>query len=193
MAACLQKLEPTCSKLHTTNYQLPNMTPPTHIVFALALGQFAGADSLSLKLLALGSILPDIDHPRSTFGRLLFFLSAPLHRWCGHRKTVHGFFLWSLVALSGVFWSAGAGYRLGCALPLFYRLLDCEWSSGVGAVFRKGVCPLSPLLEDCVRLSLGVADLVCPGRGGLAGFLCGFFRRVSGVAGELDGVLPARL
>lgn len=38
------------------------------------------------------SLLPDIDHPKSTFGRLVPFLSYPISAVFGHRGITHSFF-----------------------------------------------------------------------------------------------------
>jgi inner membrane protein len=115
------------------------MTAPTHIIFAVAIGQFAGINPLGLKLLGLGAILPDIDHPQSTLGRILFFLSIPLKKRYGHRKTVHGFFLWGLVAGLGFLWKPALYLGMGALLHTF---LDAWNVSGVQALepFSEKVC-----------------------------------------------------
>ena len=118
------------------------MTAPTHIAFALALGQLAGINPLDLKLLAAGALLPDIDHPQSTIGRLCFFLSIPLNKWYGHRKIVHGFFLWGVLSVVGsVFWKPALFLGLGA---LSHCFLDCWNVSGVQALepFSEKVCVL---------------------------------------------------
>ena len=115
------------------------MIAPTHIAFACAVGQLAGANPYNLKLLALGALLPDIDHPQSTAGRFLFFLSIPLNKKFGHRTIIHGFFLWGLVTLSGFLWEplfiVGAGALSHC-------LLDAWNLGGVQALepFSEKVC-----------------------------------------------------
>lgn len=37
----------------------------------------------------IGSLLPDLDHPKSFLGRRLPFVSIPLSRWLGHRGFTH--------------------------------------------------------------------------------------------------------
>jgi inner membrane protein len=43
-------------------------------------------------LALLGSLLPDIDHPKSFVGRRLWFISLPLSRLFGHRGITHSLF-----------------------------------------------------------------------------------------------------
>lgn len=53
-------------------------------------------DPLSLGLAAAGSLLPDIDHPKSWIGRRLKVVSVPIAMIFGHRGITH-----SLVAVAG--------------------------------------------------------------------------------------------
>lgn len=54
---------------------------------------------LPLALVGLGSLLPDIDHPKSTFGRIIPFLSYPISAVFGHRGITHSF----LAAIAAAF------------------------------------------------------------------------------------------
>ena len=73
------------------------MTAPTHIAFGLlsAASTFSLAsvslhkDMPALGCAILGSLLPDIDTPGSSVGRLLPFVSVPLERRWGHRTITH--------------------------------------------------------------------------------------------------------
>lgn len=117
------------------------MIAPTHIAFALACGNLAGVSAVSLNLLAAGSLLPDIDHPQSSIGRILFFFSIPLNRQFGHRRIIHGFALWGAVALAGIFWTPALWIGLGA---LSHIVLDLLNISGVQALmpFSEKVCVL---------------------------------------------------
>nr|WP_281201043.1 metal-dependent hydrolase [Orenia metallireducens] len=55
----------------------------------------------ALFYLTLGSILPDIDPPQSTIGRVFFFISNPLNKMCGHRNFTHSLVLWIAVLIIG--------------------------------------------------------------------------------------------
>jgi membrane-bound metal-dependent hydrolase YbcI (DUF457 family) len=117
------------------------MIAPTHIAFALAIGQLAGVNPLDLKLLAAGSLLPDLDHPQSALGRIFFFLSIPLNKKFGHRKVVHGFFVWTVLSMAGIFWKPALFLGLGA---LSHCFIDCWNVSGVQALepFSEKVCVL---------------------------------------------------
>jgi hypothetical protein len=71
-------------------------------LFSLALHK----DWLALGAALLGSLLPDIDTPKSSLGRLLPFLSIPIERRWGHRTLTHSLLL-------------VAGLGLVC-LPLYF-------------------------------------------------------------------------
>ncbi len=71
------------------------MLAPGHI--ALGLATYAGASYLAgqvplpelLAAAALGSLLPDIDHPNSQIGRMLPSISRPVAALIGHRGFTH--------------------------------------------------------------------------------------------------------
>lgn len=117
------------------------MTAPTHIAFAVSLGMLCGMDGVSLKVLACGAILPDMDHPRSSLGRIFSFLSIPLNKWVGHRRTWHGLALWSAIALGGLVWTPVWWIALGA---ISHVLLDALNTSGVQLFmpFSELVCVL---------------------------------------------------
>jgi membrane-bound metal-dependent hydrolase YbcI (DUF457 family) len=117
------------------------MTAPTHVAFAVACGMLGGTPVSALGLVAGGALFPDIDHPQSAMGRILFFLSIPLNRYVGHRRTFHGFFLWSLVAVAGIFWIPLFWIGLGALSHVFIDALNV---SGVQALmpFSEKVCVL---------------------------------------------------
>ncbi|HGJ5884492.1 metal-dependent hydrolase [Arsenophonus sp.] len=62
--------------------------------------EFAHGDWLHLLAGALlGALLPDIDHPSSSLGRLFRFISVPICRLCGHRGFTHSLLAWLLIML----------------------------------------------------------------------------------------------
>lgn len=119
---------------------VPHALAGAAVVAPLAL--VAGSDSLIPLVLAgaLGGLLPDIDHPRSTLGRWFFFWPgfevAPgrCGRWwftgrIWHRDQVHSFgmaILFTLMSVGAVAWLAP--HLLG---PIAFSLIG------------KGVAPLS--------------------------------------------------
>jgi len=105
------------------------MTAPTHIAFGVACGMLGGVEGLPLKLMAGGALLPDIDHPYSAIGRMLFFISYPLNRWVGHRRHAHSLVVWLPVTILGfVLWTPLGWIGLGAISHCF---LDCWNTSGV--------------------------------------------------------------
>lgn len=83
------------------------MLAPTHGVFGLfvtliILAVFGVQSGLHISVLlagVLGSLMPDIDLPRSTLGRLFPFISHPLERHFGHRTITHSFLGWIIATV----------------------------------------------------------------------------------------------
>lgn len=61
--------------------------------------EIINSDSIDILLLILGSILPDIDHPRSIVGSRAWFISKSISRSFGHRGITHSFLGMALVFL----------------------------------------------------------------------------------------------
>ena len=107
------------------------MTIGTHAAFAASVALLCGASQTSLPLLALGSALPDIDHPQSFLGRIFFFVSIPLNKRFGHRKTIHGYPLWALVTLLGVLWEPLLWLGLGAISHLYLDSFNLKGIQGL--------------------------------------------------------------
>jgi len=71
------------------------MMARTHLLFGGALTLFVTSQHVlptepSIYVAGLlGSLLPDIDHPKSTLGRRVPFISIPLAKLFGHRGITH--------------------------------------------------------------------------------------------------------
>lgn len=88
-----------------------------------------------LSLTLIGALLPDIDHPNSTFGQKVKFISYPLSMIFGHRGITH-----SLLAI--------------CMIVFFLlRFMDASYNSVIGLL-------LSPLMLG--YLSHLFADALSP-------------------------------
>ncbi len=127
------------------------MTAPTHIAFGL----LTVASSFSLFSVSIhrnlpavtcaiiGSLLPDIDSPRSYIGRVMPFASVPIERRWGHRTITHS--LLCLLALSVVTLPLLA-YQTACyaAVLLGYMshlIADSATKSGVPLFYpHPAVC-----------------------------------------------------
>jgi len=85
------------------------MLAPTHSVFGIFLtliilavfGVQWGLHWTIILFAILGSIIPDIDHPRSIIGKIFYPISAPLERRYGHRTITHSLIGW--VIFSAIF------------------------------------------------------------------------------------------
>jgi len=81
----------------------------------------------------LGNLLPDIDHPTSSFGRRVLPISLPLSLIFGHRGITH-----SLIAVAGMSWLA------------WYAVSQLAWNPGYSVPFVAGLATgyLSHLAGD---------------------------------------------
>jgi len=83
------------------------MLAPTHMTFGsslslMVLSVFGVASSLHWSVIAaaiLGSLMPDIDMPRSTIGRLAPFISTRIERKFGHRGATHSLIGWLIATV----------------------------------------------------------------------------------------------
>ena len=116
------------------------MMARSHVVFGIS--AWAGLSAISALVpsfagfwgVILGALLPDIDHPSSTVGRPLFFISKPLARLTGHRTVTHSLLGFS-VLLSCLY--------LTDSMTLFGKGLLCGVASHlVGDFLTKGGIPL---------------------------------------------------
>ncbi|MCC8365281.1 metal-dependent hydrolase [Xenorhabdus sp. PB61.4] len=78
----------------------------------------------------LASLLPDIDHPHSTLGRLFRFISVPIARLCGHRGFTH-----SLLALT-------------VGVVLFQTEIPPEWPIPTDFIHAMLIGYISHLIAD---------------------------------------------
>ncbi|PKL19330.1 MAG: hypothetical protein CVV49_01235 [Spirochaetae bacterium HGW-Spirochaetae-5] len=68
------------------------MTATTHYAFSYLLCAAAGMEPATALTASLFSLLPDIDHPESTIGRIFSPLSKYIQRKYGHRTVTHSIF-----------------------------------------------------------------------------------------------------
>lgn len=120
---------------------------------------------------AIGALLPDLDHPRSSIGRVLFFVAQPLNLIAGHRGIVHAFAIWCVPLAAGL----ATGQTLIQWLSigaLSHCLLDCWTVSGVQAfkpftdrnvvVFKRDWRVTTGSVQEiavCAALLAGIAGL----------------------------------
>jgi len=106
------------------------MLAPTHSVFGIFLtliilavfGVQWGLHWTIILFAILGSIIPDIDHPRSVIGKIFLLISVPLERRYGHRTITHSLIGWAIssaifgVLVIFVIWILGFVSDLGFSI-----------------------------------------------------------------------------
>jgi len=108
------------------------MTAPTHIAFGSMIAYAAvGVDWVILIACAVGSVLPDIDHPRSAIGRvanLFWGASSKINKRWDHRKAVHGRPLWGTLFVVAYFlpWEWIGWLFMGALLHCFIDQLNTQ-------------------------------------------------------------------
>jgi len=97
-----------------------------------------------LAFAVLGAIIPDLDHAKSTIGKLFPLLSKPIEQRYGHRMVTHSFLGWGVITII-----------LGIILALLHLVGFKSWSSGMVnwrwvAAFSIGY--LSHLMLDMLNI-----------------------------------------
>ncbi len=150
------------------------MMAKTHMAFGCALwaalgtaAEVAGVPhatriaAMTMPVVALGSLMPDIDHPESAFGRKVPFLSIPISAIFGHRGITHSLLaLAALAAAAAKFasWLAAGASGLAAALMAFialplsvgylsHLLGDGLTVSGLPLLWPKKTCYRLPLFK----------------------------------------------
>lgn len=89
--------------------------------------------------IALGSLLPDIDHPRSYLGSMFPFLSVPISKLFGHRGFTHSLMATSILGIATAYWWVSNPLFFGGLLLgyLSHLLADMTTPSGVPLLYPK--------------------------------------------------------
>ncbi|HWO75550.1 MAG TPA: metal-dependent hydrolase [Bacillus sp. (in: firmicutes)] len=87
-----------------------------------------------------GSILPDLDHPKSKLGSKCILLSYPIYWVFGHRKATHSLLFVGIVAIISLIFSLLFGWSLyypfGLTLGVFSHIIgDALTNSGVPLLY----------------------------------------------------------
>lgn len=127
----------------------------THIVNSIAIGsiplvfgkQIDITYATFLTLIALGSIIPDVDEPNSLIGRKMKFLSYPINIFFGHRTITHNLLLFSIL---GIFlFIQGYKYFLAINIGILLHILqDSITYQGI----KNGLFPIQRLNYNFVLL-----------------------------------------
>jgi inner membrane protein len=97
----------------------------THMAFGAACGaayavitRNSDASVVAAGIAAFGALLPDIDHPYSTFGKKVKFISWPIAAVFGHRGITHS--LAAIIAMAGGLVYLGIGGHVAATLCVGY-------------------------------------------------------------------------
>ncbi len=150
------------------------MMARTHLLFGGALTLFATSQHIlptePLIYVAglLGSLLPDIDHPKSTLGRRVPFISIPLAKLFGHRGITHSALI-VIAALTLWFHQHGHFPPVVLALALGYAshlFGDFCFGNGIPLLYpikKRFRMPLSPKVDSWLESIVAFALLLWTG------------------------------
>lgn len=77
----------------------------THAMSGVVLGYTVTNDWKFALFSGATALIPDLDEPKSKFGKLFFFISIPLNRFFGHRTFTHSLLFTVLIGIVFLFFS----------------------------------------------------------------------------------------
>lgn len=77
----------------------------THALSGVALGYTVTNDWKLALVSGLFAVIPDLDEPKSKFGKPFFFISFPINQIFGHRTLTHSLLFTAVLGLTTVFFS----------------------------------------------------------------------------------------
>jgi inner membrane protein len=101
----------------------------SHIVTSLLLGATVAAQtSLSFTVsytagVVVGSLIPDIDEPKSYVGRRSMGVSNKVKEAFGHRGMTHSLVVWGIIALV-MMWESSSLFAIGFVLGYLFHILE---------------------------------------------------------------------
>jgi len=119
------------------------MLGANHLLVGLSCGLIADSTGLlplnmeTLPPLLLGSLLPDIDHPKSLLGRRFFLISGMMNIAVGHRGATHSVFALVAVVIGSLYLLS---FDMALALSLGFTshiLADAMTKGGVPILWPK--------------------------------------------------------
>ena len=144
----------------------------THLLFSVILGLFyidyfgfEGSKILFYLTLAVGSLLPDIDHPKSILGRKIWPVSSIINFLFGHRSIMHSlFFIFAVCLLVYFLWPL---YFIPAFIGLLSHLfLDVLSKEGLNLLYPlrifyvKGFIKVGGLAENLFFLCLIILTIL---------------------------------
>lgn len=87
---------------------------------------------ISMGIAAISALLPDIDHPKSKFGRMVPFLSYPISYFLGHRGITHSLLAIFVSSLLLIYYGLNTWYVAPIVVGYLSHLLgDMFTNSGI--------------------------------------------------------------
>lgn len=113
------------------------MTGRTHLTVGVLSGLLLTTSPTNIALIALGSILPDFDHPRGILGRYIPFFS----KFVSHRGVTHSIAFAVLVGLINFYIAFGIAIHI---------VLDMTTKQGVKLLYPSDKCYRFPFAKNVV-------------------------------------------
>ena len=88
----------------------------THALSGVAVGYVATGDWKYALVSGVVALLPDLDEPKSKFGKTFFFISLPVNKMFGHRTFTHSLLFVAIAGTSGLIFSPLVGYAAALGL-----------------------------------------------------------------------------
>jgi len=124
----------------------------THIVAGgISWIAFAGIAHIPMNpfhvALAMGSsLLPDMDHPKSVFGRMIYPVSGIISGIFGHRGITHSIFAVAVIIVSMFYFGATSGYIVSAISVGYLSHILADWMTPIHAtLFKPTDCPYRKL------------------------------------------------
>ena len=136
----------------------------THVVFALLISLLLKFNFFMVLICLFGSLLPDIDSPKSLIGWIFRPLSNFFELIFGHRGIFHSLFF--AILLSGVIWMFSHRFALAFFIGyLSHLLIDGFTRQGVRLFYPfkarlKGFCKTGGIFEYVLLLVLVVLIII---------------------------------
>ena len=119
------------------------MLAPTHVAFSILCTSaiLQTVNPLILSIAGATSLLPDIDHTQSIYGRIFYPISKQINEKFGHRTITHSWIaVLIILAISSIFWifAPMCAYAIFCGY-IFGILGDMFTKNGVNFLFPAKV------------------------------------------------------
>lgn len=84
----------------------------THALSGVAVGYIALGDWKYALISGVAAVLPDLDEPKSKFGKPFFFISLPVNKMFGHRTLTHSLLFVIIAGAVGLIFSPSIAYSI---------------------------------------------------------------------------------